>query len=631
MQKNTIQALYQLNKFIAAFLFSIFWTSISLAQVINTSGPCQFGTGNASTNPTPFNVDNFSSNGNITIGSGIYDFENFTLNSGHVLLIVGPTPVIIRCTGLATINGTIRANGGNGSNAAPSIYAAGGVSNNGGGQNGGGGSDNNTLGASGGRVELRGKSFISVSGSEGGGWYGPSGCSSSGAGQAGIGGGAGGSYGTQGTGVKMDAQGNPSCGGTIISSNIYGDANLTTVHNNTNLLGGSGGGGGTYFLNAGSPRGGGGGGGGGAFALVANSIQIGANALLTVKGGNGGVGTTNGAAGGGGSGGTILLLYNNITLPNTGSQTLPNSNGTRININTNASLIAPNGIDYSGGSGAFSSGNLSGSGGAGRFLAQVCNATNNQAPTIKTQPNNISACLNDQNLKLSVVAEGTPEPEYQWRKNSINIPGAKSSTYTINTVTLSDAGNYDVVVTNIAGSITSSSVTITVSSPPKADFIFNQTGLYTVSFTNTSMNATNYKWQFQTNNFSNDENPSYQFPYDDTYPVTLISTNLCGNDTITKNVPVKKITSTVDPTLHDQVMVFPNPFHDKFAIKIGNTETSFASAYLMDIQGRIINLKTEAIPFSGTFNIETKNLSPGIYILSLGEGYQQKRLRLVKN
>lgn len=36
---------------------------------------------------------------------------------------------------------------------------------------------------------------------------------------------------------------------------------------------------------------------------------------------------------------------------------------------------------------------------------------------------------------------------YQWRKDGVNIPGATNSSYTINSVAVSDAGNYDVVIT----------------------------------------------------------------------------------------------------------------------------------------------------------------------------------------
>gem|GEM_PF-1761017 len=46
------------------------------------------------------------------------------------------------------------------------------------------------------------------------------------------------------------------------------------------------------------------------------------------------------------------------------------------------------------------------------------------------------------------VSVGGANNRYQWRKNGINIAGANSSNYTINSVSTSDAGDYDCVITN---------------------------------------------------------------------------------------------------------------------------------------------------------------------------------------
>lgn len=51
---------------------------------------------------------------------------------------------------------------------------------------------------------------------------------------------------------------------------------------------------------------------------------------------------------------------------------------------------------------------------------------------------------------------------YQWRKNGVNIPGATGGSYTINAVTASDAGSYDVIVSNACGSDISSTATLAV-------------------------------------------------------------------------------------------------------------------------------------------------------------------------
>lgn len=56
---------------------------------------------------------------------------------------------------------------------------------------------------------------------------------------------------------------------------------------------------------------------------------------------------------------------------------------------------------------------------------------------------------------FSVTAGGTPPLAYQWRFNGLEIGGATNSTYSIASAVTGDAGNYDVVVTNSVGSVTS--------------------------------------------------------------------------------------------------------------------------------------------------------------------------------
>ena len=52
-----------------------------------------------------------------------------------------------------------------------------------------------------------------------------------------------------------------------------------------------------------------------------------------------------------------------------------------------------------------------------------------------------------QPVSFSVTATGTGPLQYQWNRGSNPVPGANSSTFTINAVRKSDAGNYTVTVT----------------------------------------------------------------------------------------------------------------------------------------------------------------------------------------
>ena len=87
------------------------------------------------------------------------------------------------------------------------------------------------------------------------------------------------------------------------------------------------------------------------------------------------------------------------------------------------------------------------------------------APAITTQPTSRSAAVGS-STTFTVVATGTSPLTYQWRKNGTAVSGATAATFTIANVATSDAGTYTVVVTNSAGSLTSTGAVLTVTAAP---------------------------------------------------------------------------------------------------------------------------------------------------------------------
>ncbi|MCX6922675.1 MAG: hypothetical protein NT154_05585, partial [Verrucomicrobia bacterium] len=65
-------------------------------------------------------------------------------------------------------------------------------------------------------------------------------------------------------------------------------------------------------------------------------------------------------------------------------------------------------------------------------------------------------------------AYGTPPLSFQWRLNGTNIAGATSAIFAKASSALTDSGNYDVVVTNSRGSITSSVVAVNINAATAA-------------------------------------------------------------------------------------------------------------------------------------------------------------------
>src|SRR6266404_4461645 len=88
------------------------------------------------------------------------------------------------------------------------------------------------------------------------------------------------------------------------------------------------------------------------------------------------------------------------------------------------------------------------------------------APTITTAPLNQTVTAG-QTASFTVVAAGTAPLGYQWQKNGVNIAGATAASYTTPLTTTADSGStFAVVVTNTAGTVTSSAATLTVNPAP---------------------------------------------------------------------------------------------------------------------------------------------------------------------
>ena len=125
------------------------------------------------------------------------------------------------------------------------------------------------------------------------------------------------------------------------------------------------------------------------------------------------------------------------------------------------------------------------------------------APTIVTNPASATA-LGGTPQSFSVTVNGTSPLSYQWQKSTDGvtfapIPGATDATYTIPAVSLSDEGYYNVVVTNVAGSVTSTTAQLTVNQPltitvQPVGAAIGLGGSYTLSVTAVGKPAPTYQW-----------------------------------------------------------------------------------------------------------------------------------------
>ncbi|MBI5767105.1 MAG: immunoglobulin domain-containing protein [Verrucomicrobia bacterium] len=126
-----------------------------------------------------------------------------------------------------------------------------------------------------------------------------------------------------------------------------------------------------------------------------------------------------------------------------------------------------------------------------------------QSPPVITQQPASVAATSGGTATFSVNASGTPTPTYQWRRNSAAIAGATNAALLLSNLQTDHAGTYDVVVTNSAGSVTSTAVTLAVTSGTGAPAISSQPSGTTVanggaasfSVVATGTPAPTYQWR----------------------------------------------------------------------------------------------------------------------------------------
>lgn len=82
-------------------------------------------------------------------------------------------------------------------------------------------------------------------------------------------------------------------------------------------------------------------------------------------------------------------------------------------------------------------------------------------PIITAQPASQVAVAGN-NVTFTAAATGTPAPAYQWLHNGTNLPAATAPALLLTNVTVSQAGSHSVTITNVAGSINSSTAVLSV-------------------------------------------------------------------------------------------------------------------------------------------------------------------------
>lgn len=200
-----------------------------------------------------------------------------------------------------------------------------------------------------------------------------------------------------------------------------------------------------------------------------------------------------------------------------------------------------------------------------------------------------------------------------------------------NTISVNQSGEYAVTALNSDGCLASSfPVIVNEINVPVASFTYEQTNGYNIQFTNTSTDGSEFLWTFTSGNTSTQANPSFDFPFDGDYPVTLVVTNACGTNTITFNVVVEKFESIAELEALNNIQIMPNPTSDLSTISGNSLKQEQYKVSLHNSIGQVII--TERWSVAGTWqkSVDLNHLPKGIYWFTIESKSGSVTKRIVK-
>jgi len=237
-------------------------------------------------------------------------------------------------------------------------------------------------------------------------------------------------------------------------------------------------------------------------------------------------------------------------------------------------------------------------------------------PAIVTQPVKLTVFAGS-NAIFSVTNTGSAPLVWQWRENSTNLAngsaysGVNTSQLTALAATTNSGGNFSVVITNLYGSVTSSSAALTVVQPPVftvplAWQTIQCSSNATLSVTVIATPAPAYQWSLDGAAIARATNNSLTLTnvHLPSHTVSVVVTNLYGSTTNTAALTVQ---DTQPPVIS---LYGANPFY----VELGSTFSDPGATAFDACAG------AEVVMVTGTVNTSTVSTNVLVYQATDGNG-----------
>ena len=155
---------------------------------------------------------------------------------------------------------------------------------------------------------------------------------------------------------------------------------------------------------------------------------------------------------------------------------------------------------------------------------------------------------------------------------------------------------------------------------------------YKATFTNKSLNAYTFDWNFGDNTAnSTDENPVHTYATNGTYKVILTASNGISTKKDSANIVISVV--GVDNTkLMNQLVLYPNPVKNNATVAFNLMQSAKLSIKVLDINGRTIATIADNANFSAgvqNLTIDASTLEAGVYMVRLFNNETASTIRFV--
>jgi PKD repeat protein len=155
---------------------------------------------------------------------------------------------------------------------------------------------------------------------------------------------------------------------------------------------------------------------------------------------------------------------------------------------------------------------------------------------------------------------------------------------------------------------------------------------YKATFTNKSLNAYTFDWNFGDNTAnSTDENPVHTYATNGTYKVILTASNGISTKKDSANIVISVV--GVDNTkLMNQLVLYPNPVKNNATVAFNLMQSAKLSVKVLDINGRTIATIADNANFSAgvqNLTIDASALEAGVYMVRLFNNETASTIRFV--